>query len=125
LYGVGTFFAKIVSNEDPYLQWILVNIVGIILCFLIFGGKFNTLIEYPTKVLVYGILAAILVILGTFVLYYGLNRGKASVVVPISSIGPAITTILAVIFLKEHLSSQQIFGIAMILGGIILLSISS
>jgi len=65
------------------------------------------------------------VILGTLALYYGLNKGKASVVVPLSSIGPAITAILAVIFLKEQLSIQQIFGIVMILSGVIVLSISS
>lgn len=125
LYGVGTFFAKLVSNEDPYLQWIIVNIVGIILCFALFGGKCQNLLQYPSKILIYGIVAAVLVILGTFALYYGLNKGKASVVVPLSSIGPAITAILAVIFLKEQLSIQQIFGIVMILSGVVVLSISS
>ncbi|MBA2859346.1 EamA family transporter [Methanococcus maripaludis] len=125
LYGIGTFFAKVVSNEDPYLQWIIVNIVGIVLCVILFGGKCRHLLDYPNKVLIYGAIAAVLVILGTLALYYGLNRGKASVVVPLSSIGPAITTILAVIFLKEHLSFTQIAGIVMIVSGVIVLSINS
>ena len=77
LYGVGTFFAKIVSNEDPYLQWIIVNIVGIFLCVILFSGKCRNLLDYPNKVLIYGVIAAVLVILGTIVLYYGLNKGKA------------------------------------------------
>uniref|UniRef100_A9A974 EamA domain-containing protein n=1 Tax=Methanococcus maripaludis (strain C6 / ATCC BAA-1332) TaxID=444158 RepID=A9A974_METM6 len=125
LYGIGTFFAKVVSNEDPYLQWIIVNIVGIFLCILLFSGKCRNLLEYPNKVLIYGVVAAILVILGTLALYYGLNKGKASVVVPLSAIGPAITTILAVIFLKEQLTYPQIAGIVMILSGVIVLSINS
>ncbi|MBA2861557.1 EamA family transporter [Methanococcus maripaludis] len=125
LYGVGTFFAKIVSNEDPYLQWIIVNIVGIFLCVILFGGKCRNLLDYPNKVLIYGVIAAVLVILGTLALYYGLNKGKASFVVPLSSIGPAITTILAVIFLKEQLTYPQIAGIVMILSGVIVLSINS
>ncbi|ABO36119.1 protein of unknown function DUF6, transmembrane [Methanococcus maripaludis C5] len=125
LYGVGTFFAKVVSNEDPYLQWIIVNIVGIFLCVILFGGKCRNLLDYPNKILIYGVIAAILVIIGTLALYYGLNKGKASIVVPLSSIGPAITTILAVIFLKEHLTYPQIAGIAMILSGVIVLSINS
>ena len=66
-----------------------------------------------------------LVIFGTIALYYGLNKGKASVVVPLSSIGPAITAILAVIFLKEQLTYPQIAGIVLILSGVIVLSINS
>lgn len=34
-YGVGTFFAKIVCEKNPLFQWIVVNIVGIILCLII------------------------------------------------------------------------------------------
>lgn len=95
------------------------------MCVILFGGKCRHLLDYPNKVLIYGAIAAVLVILGTLALYYGLNRGKASVVVPLSSIGPAITTILAVIFLKEHLSFTQIAGIVMIVSGVIVLSINS
>lgn len=66
-----------------------------------------------------------MVVVGSLLLYYMLNKGKASIVVPLSSIGPAITTILAVIFLKEHLSINQMIGIVLIIGGIVLLSINN
>ncbi len=125
MYGVGTFLAKIVSEKDPLLQWIIVNILGIIFCLFI-------IIKYPQKlqllhgdILLYGITSAILVILGSLLLYYSLHSGRASIVVTLSAIGPAITTILAMVFLKEQLSHMQIFGIILITMGIILISTNS
>jgi len=125
LYGVGTFFAKIVSERDPFIQWIIVNIVGIILCMVIIFKEPQRLWYLHGKILLYGIISAIMVVVGSLLLYYMLNKGKASIVVPLSSIGPAITTVLAVIFLKEHLSINQIIGIVLIIGGIILISINN
>jgi len=124
MYGVGTFFAKIVSEKDPFLQWIIVNIVGIVLCIIIVAREPQKLQLLHGKILVYGIISAILVVVGSLLLYYTLHKGKASIVVPLSSIGPAITTILAVIFLKEHLTDAQAIGIVLIILGIVLISIN-
>ena len=125
LYGVVTFFAKIVSEKDPFLQWIIVNIVGIILCMAIIAKEPQRIYQLHGKILLYGIISAVMVVVGSLLLYYTLHKGRASIVVPLSSIGPAITTILAVIFLKEHLSAFQIFGIVLIIVGIILISLNS
>ncbi len=125
MYGVGTYFAKIVSIKDPILQWIIVNIVGILFCIVI-------VIKYPEKlqllngnILIYGIISAVLVVLGSLLLYYGLHKGRASIIVPLSSLGPAITTIMAILFLKEHISTTAIIGIILTLIGVILISIGS
>ena len=125
LYGVGTFFAKIVSEKDPFLQWIIVNIVGIILCIVIIAKEPQRIYQLHGKILLYGIISAVMVVIGSLLLYYALHKGRASIVVPLSSIGPAITTILAVIFLKEHLSPFQIFGIVLIIVGIVFISLNS
>ncbi|WP_157196819.1 EamA family transporter [Methanococcus aeolicus] len=125
MYGVGTFLAKIVSEKDPLLQWIIVNILGIIFCIFI-------IIKYPQKlqllqgdILLYGIASAILILLGSLLLYYSLHSGRASIVVTLSAIGPAITMILAIVFLKEQVSNLQIFGIILIIIGIIFISMNS
>ncbi|AXI25943.1 hypothetical protein CFE53_06710 [Methanofervidicoccus sp. A16] len=125
LYGVGTFFAKIVSEKDPFIQWIIVNIVGIVLSMFIVVKDPQRLWQIQGKILIYGVISAVMVVLGSLLLYYMLNKGKASIVVPLSSIGPAITTVLAVLFLKEHLSINQIIGIVLVILGIILLSINN
>ncbi|MCQ6254830.1 EamA family transporter [Methanocaldococcus sp.] len=121
-YGVGTFFAKIVCEKNPLFQWIVVNIVGIILSIFIII-KYKVMIT-DQKIIMYAIISAILVVIGSLILYYALYKGKASIVVPISSIGPAITIILSILFLKESLTTTQMIGVFLILVGIILLSIS-
>ncbi|WP_456417438.1 EamA family transporter [Methanocaldococcus sp.] len=121
-YGVGTFFAKIVCEKNPLFQWIVVNIVGIILSIFIII-KYKVMIT-DQKIIMYAIISAILVVVGSLILYYALYKGKASIVVPISSIGPAITIILSILFLKESLTTTQMIGVFLILVGIILLSIS-
>ena len=125
LYGVGTFFAKIVSERDPFIQWIIVNIVGILLTVFIVIKDPQRLWQIQGKILIYGVISAIMVVLGSLLLYYALNRGRASIVVPLSSIGPAITTVLAVLFLGEHLSINQIVGIVLVILGVILISINT
>ncbi|CAB3290081.1 EamA domain-containing protein [Methanocaldococcus lauensis] len=121
-YGVGTFFAKIVCEKNPLFQWIVVNIVGIILSIFIII-KYKVIIT-DQRIIMYAIISAILVVVGSLILYYALYKGKASIVVPISSIGPAITIILSILFLKESLTTTQMIGVFLILAGIILLSIS-
>ena len=125
LYGVGTFFAKIVSEKDPFIQWIVVNIVGILLTLLIVIKDPHRLGQIQGKILVYAVISAVMVVLGSLLLYYALNRGRASIVVPLSSIGPAITTVLAVLFLGEHLSINQIVGIVLVILGVILISLNT
>ncbi|AAB99347.1 TPA: EamA family transporter [Methanocaldococcus jannaschii] len=123
-YGVGTFFAKIVCEKNPLFQWIVVNIVGIILCLIILL-KYKNIIITDQKILTYAIISAVLVVIGSLLLYYALYKGKASIVVPLSSIGPAITVALSILFLKETLTLPQMIGIVLIIIGIILLSISN
>jgi len=123
LYGIGTFFAKIVCQKNPLFQWVIVNIVGIVLCLIILT-KYKNIIITEQKILAYAIISAVLVVIGSLILYYALYKGKASIVVPLSSIGPAITVALSILFLKETLTVSQMIGIAFIIIGIILLSIS-
>ncbi|HIQ39426.1 MAG TPA: EamA family transporter [Methanothermococcus okinawensis] len=125
LYGVGTFFAKIVSERDPFIQWIIVNIVGIVLSIFIIMKDPQRLWQIQGKILIYGVISAVMVVLGSLLLYYMLNKGRASIVVPLSSIGPAITTVLAVVFLREYLSTNQMIGIILVILGIVLLSMNS
>jgi transporter family protein len=61
--------------------------------------------------------------LATF--YLALDRGKASAVVPLISVYPLITTVLAVAFLNETLTTLQMVGVACALGGVVLISVGS
>lgn len=55
----------------------------------------------------------------------GIERGYTSVIAPIAGASPILFIILAVLFLKDSITRQQILGIVTTLVGIILLSILS
>lgn len=55
-------------------------------------------------------------------LNYGLTLEVVSLVAPISSLYPSITVLLAAVFYKEKLVTNQILGILLIFTGIVLLS---
>ncbi|HEX9271068.1 MAG TPA: EamA family transporter [Candidatus Binatia bacterium] len=56
-------------------------------------------------------------------IYYALDLGKVSVVIPIASTGPFFSLILAATFLRdvERVTSRIVFSAAMIVGGVVLL----
>ena len=58
-------------------------------------------------------------------IYYALDLGKVSVVIPISSTGPFFSLILAAIFLRdvERVTPRIVTSAAMIVGGVVLLTI--
>ena len=61
---------------------------------------------------------------GLWLLYLALDRGKASVVVPMANVYPAIAAVLAVAFLGERLTALQVVGIALAVGGVVLIGLA-
>jgi drug/metabolite transporter (DMT)-like permease len=57
-----------------------------------------------------------------FAWYLGLRVGQVSIVTPIATSSPAITIVLAHLFLKERVRSHQRIGILAIISGIVFLS---
>jgi transporter family protein len=67
--------------------------------------------------------AEIIYLVSWLALTYGFIFGESAVVTAISSVYPAVTIILALIFYKEKLVMNQYFGILMILAGLIMISL--
>jgi len=61
---------------------------------------------------------------GLWSFYLALDRGKASSVVPMANVYPAIAAILAVAFLGERLTALQVVGIALAVGGVMLIGLA-
>lgn len=58
-------------------------------------------------------------------IYYALDRGKVSVVIPISSTGPLFSLILTAIFLRdvERVTLRIVVSAAMIVSGVLLITL--
>lgn len=69
--------------------------------------------------------AGIVISLGMTCIYYALDLGKVSVVIPISSTGPFFSLMLAALFLRdvERVTSRIVTSAAMIVGGVMLLTL--
>jgi uncharacterized membrane protein len=69
--------------------------------------------------------AGIAVSLGMVAIYYALDRGKVTVVIPISSTGPLFALTLSAIFLRdvERVTLKIVLGAAMIIGGVLLITL--
>jgi len=61
---------------------------------------------------------------GLWLFYLALDRGNASVVVPMANVYPAIAAVLAVAFLGERLTALQVVGIALAVGGVMLIGLA-
>ena len=69
--------------------------------------------------------AGITISLGMVCIYYALDLGKVSVVIPISSTGPFFSLIFSSLFLRdvERVTGRIVISAAMIVGGVLLLTI--
>ncbi len=83
----------------------------------------QTALRVPPPKAVGAIVAGLLGTLGYVLLIVSLkNGGKASVVIPLTGLYPAITTILSTIILGEHLGLRKSLGVLLAMLAIILLS---
>ena len=69
--------------------------------------------------------AGVTISLGMVCIYYALDLGKVSVVIPISSTGPFFSLILAAIFLRdvERVTLRIVMSASMIVAGVVLLTV--
>ena len=69
--------------------------------------------------------AGVTISIGMVCIYYALDLGKVSVVIPISSTGPFFSLILTALFLRdvERVTLRIVISAAMIVGGVVLLTV--
>jgi uncharacterized membrane protein len=70
----------------------------------------------------WAILSAGLAISGLVSLYVGLQHGSAAKVVTVGAAYPAVTVLLAALFLSEPLTVPHIIGVALVVAGCVLIS---
>jgi len=121
-WGSSDFVAKITAGRIGALRTALfLQYLGGILLLLLLAGEIPLLWQFPTEAyLVLGI--GVINSVAVFCLYKGFEVGQLSIISPIASSYPALSTILAVFLLNETVSQERLIGILAILGGIVLVS---
>ena len=127
LWGIWGVILKIASRQIPSWKnlYIASNSAVILVLIAIFLLDVHDM-KLSFKSFSWGFLAGLLGTLGYIFLVLGLEvGGKASIVIALTSIYPAITAFLSRYFLRERLTVLQWIGIIMAVFAIVLLSLGS
>lgn len=123
-WGAWAFLGKVALR---HLNWIQVGLlygiaIAAVLGVLLFALRSRPSVWTWSGVSI-GAASALLGAAGVVMFYLALERGKASVVVPLVGVYPIVTSILAVLFLGERLSGTQIAGIGLAVLAVVLISL--
>lgn len=124
-WGSADFVAKIATARIGYLKTAFcMQLVGVAFMSLIVGSGVMLLEKFPSAACIVVLLGVVNAI-ATLALYKGFEVGKLSIVSPIASSYPALSSILALVFLNERVSSSRYVGIACIFVGMLIVSLQS
>jgi bacterial/archaeal transporter family protein len=122
LFGTNAVILKSAKNID-FLSLTLLSVGTSAILALLCWFFLNFKKEMGTHGITMGVISGILNGTGIILFNYAIQRGKASIVAPISSLGAGVAVILAVIILAERLTLIQTLGIVLGLVSVVLLSI--
>jgi len=121
LWGMWGLFLKLAYEGSTWLEVYFLSAVEsftlALSVFILGGGKVTT-----SKSMVLALLAGLFGGGGYILFMKALETGKASIVIPLTALYPAVTVVLALLFLGEKLSTTQAVGIALAVIATILLS---
>lgn len=125
LMGFGYFVGKFAIGRFDLYSFIMASTLANIPCMIVLSILDSRPIKLKGErgLLIYSILGNGMMPIGLLFLYIALSKGSASLVSPVSSIYPAITVLLAYLFLKERISKINFIGILTICLGIVLVSL--
>ncbi len=121
-WGISNILFKYASREHAPLTN-LFYLVGFEVVFTIPLLFFIPLSPVSLGIVAFIVLTAILGFSGLFMYFRGLDTGSVSIVAPIAASSPAVTVLLALLFLNETLSGAQALSVLMIILGSIAVSI--
>lgn len=120
-YGIGGYLGKIAVSEvgnSTYLITLAISQVFIVLLWRIFTHEKFPPFNY--NILKYSFWGILLFNLGNILFYVALEKGYASIIVPLSNTYITITVLLSIIWLKEKITIRQLIGIILVIAGVII-----
>jgi bacterial/archaeal transporter family protein len=126
-WGSAPLFEKLGLREvSPTLgvalrSWIAATAM---LAYTIANREISDVLRIRSIALLYMAIGAVFAaILGQIFYFTALKHGKASVVVPMVGAYPLVSALLSIAFLREAVTWPKALGIALVVGGVVLLSL--
>jgi len=122
-WGAWGFLVKVASYHLRWYQiYVLGNVAALLLSFaLTVHGGWRDLLS--GKYALYGVLAGVMGTLGYIFFILSTEKGKVSIVVPLTATYPVITFLLGVLLLGEKVEMRHVLGTLLAVVGAILLSL--
>ncbi|MBI5060886.1 MAG: DMT family transporter [Candidatus Aenigmarchaeota archaeon] len=123
-WGVAFPLMKINMNVvGPIFTLLIVRFFSIIFLSAYAAAKRDRPKNYDINVWKYLIVIGLIDAAAFLAYYIGVSMDYLSIISPISTCYPAVTVVLAYVFLKERIQNSQKIGIFLILAGLILISL--
>jgi transporter family protein len=124
LWGIWGFIAKLTTARGvhPLTLSAISSVTGAVITWIVVYFVQPPLAR-ATPTLLFALVTGICGSLGGIAFFFALGYGRASIVVPLSSLYPAITILLSLVFLDERPSLTQGIGIILALVASILLGL--
>jgi uncharacterized membrane protein len=124
LWGVWGFESKLlVDRASPYTVQVLYTFGLIVPVAVVLFSPKRFAGQHRGRGFFYAVLTGLLGGVGNIAFFVALVKGKASVVVPLTSLSPLVTVLVGVVFLKEKMRWFQYVGLVLALAAIYLLSL--
>lgn len=124
-WGVSSFFSKLASNRigNSAVFWDVLAYAPITVLYCLFAFKIKTVFHADPIGIGWALLSGATGAAGIVLFYVTITKYNAAVAVPLTALYPALTAILAVMFLGEKLSAFNILGIVLAVAAVFLLSL--
>ena len=121
LFGLGSFFGKLASNSDISPRVYFFEAIGTLTVFTTFFFIKKAEILHNFSINYYAVAMGLCWGIGTILFIFALENSKISIISTLTALYPAVTIILAYIFLAERLDTKEIVGVLLAMAAIFLI----
>ncbi len=123
LWGIWCFLPKLATDRLDHGSIAVYQLFGAIIAAAIFMIARKGHLAVDAKSIVYAGISGIAGFVGAFFFLMALNKGKASIVIPITGLYPVIAILLSFIVLKEPITLKQLAGMILAIIAIVLMGL--
>jgi len=121
-FGFWAFLPKIAVRYISPKSAVIYEVLGVCTAGCVFFLTVGKNIDTDMRGIVPAMMTGVLGTVGFLCFLYALTAGSVSVVATLTALYPAITILLAVIFLRESITLRQVAGMGLAIVSVILLS---
>ncbi len=122
-WGLWGFLVKVVSDSTSPPQQQVLFTLGMLPLAVFMLIRLGLRPDVDKAGVVYGLLNGVFTGLGLLAFYAAMQRGKAAVVGPTTTLFPMLTVVLAFVILRERLNRVQLVGVVLAVTAIVILSL--